>query len=82
MGWTIRGVQTFIRFVQGAGTVSGATNVGSTDLFASRLAPTGVRRSNVGASLLAMASEQATAMCWPQCRRLRVSDGNSPNCLR
>ena len=28
MGWTIRGVQTFIRFVQGASGVSGAMNVG------------------------------------------------------
>jgi len=62
-------VQTFIRFVQGVSVVSGDINAECTDLFASRLAPTGDHRqsricerqkSNVGASLLAMASDQAT----------------------
>ncbi|VVP53442.1 hypothetical protein PS854_05484 [Pseudomonas fluorescens] len=72
MGWTIRGVQTFIRFVQvnvatpltaGAGLLAiEAMRCVWADAFASKPAPTGV--------------------VVIQCRRLRVSDGNSPNCLR
>ena len=86
MGRTIRGVQTFIRFVQGAGVVSGDINGECAGLFASKLAPTltvfaGWTRSNVGAGLLAK-GQVRRHQCPGQWRRLRVSDGNSPNCLR
>ncbi|CAG8873208.1 hypothetical protein PS861_05726 [Pseudomonas fluorescens] len=42
MGRNIRGVQTFIRFVQGFGVVSGDINAECTDPIASKLAPTGI----------------------------------------
>jgi hypothetical protein len=63
MVWTIRWLQTFIRFVQWVEGVSGAVDGEWKRPFAGKSAST----------------------CWtcePQCRRLRVSDGNSPNCLR
>ncbi|SDP56562.1 hypothetical protein SAMN04490202_4892 [Pseudomonas reinekei] len=59
MGWTIRGVQTFIRIVQGACGVSGAIKGECAGPFASRLAPTLDRVTPVGASLLAKTSGQA-----------------------
>ena len=42
MGRTIRGVQTFIRFVQGAGVVSCGIDGEWTGLFAGKPAPTGL----------------------------------------
>ncbi len=92
---TIRGVQTFIRFVQDGflsersyrdrclprletcgsglardGSVSDNITVECADSIAGKPAPTGF----CGVFRLALTTNQ-----W---RRLRVSDGNSPNCLR
>jgi hypothetical protein len=65
MGRNIRGVQTFIRFVQGFGVVSGDINVECADLFASKPAPTLVL-------LWAIDLEYTNALMWERaCSRRR-----------